>query len=200
MRPPLPHPPRRRSRPPVLDTIVSGGYAARHRFLESVAVVVHTIGLPVFVTPRAPWVEQNAPGCTVTGGGFGFAVVGFGFGAAVVGFGFGLLVVGLTAGRDVGALLVRCGPGVGFTDGGGLTAAATSGVLPAASASGLVAAVGLSAMRSLTVAGAVATAFGFLSESSPMSAPAVPMPQQSRTVTAAAIPTTPRLLIFFLDG
>ncbi|TNH29723.1 hypothetical protein FHG89_10880 [Micromonospora orduensis] len=70
-------------------------------------MVVHTIGLPVLVTPRAPCLEQNAPGCTVgTEGGFGFAVVGFGF---------GLLIVGLATGRDGGLLLVRCGAGVGLT-------------------------------------------------------------------------------------
>ncbi|KAB1946092.1 hypothetical protein F8271_07795 [Micromonospora sp. ALFpr18c] len=65
-------------------------------------MVVHTIGLPVFVTPRAPCFEQNDPGCTVeTVGGLVLVVAGFGFGAAVVDFGLGLLVVGLTAGREV---------------------------------------------------------------------------------------------------
>jgi len=34
------------------------GYAARHRNLESVAVVLHTMALPVLVTPVAPAVEQ----------------------------------------------------------------------------------------------------------------------------------------------
>ncbi|MFF0153567.1 hypothetical protein [Micromonospora sp. NPDC005203] len=164
-------------------------------------MVVHTIGLPVFVTPRAPWVEQNDPGCTVdTAGGFGFAVVGFGFGAVVVAFGFGadvvalafgLLVVGLATGRDVGVPLVRCGPGVGLSAGDGVVDVCAFGT-------GLAVAVALSTTRSRTVeALAVATATGFLSLSSSVSAPMVPRPQHNKTEMAAAIPTAPRFPFFF---
>ncbi|MEU4474076.1 hypothetical protein [Micromonospora sp. NPDC023888] len=192
--------------------VVVVDYAARHRFLESVAVVVHTIGLPVFVTPRAPCLEQNDPGCTVdTGGGAGFAVVGFGFGAAVVvfgfgaavvdfgllvaaDFGFGLLVVGLATGRDVGVPMVRSGPGVGLSEGDGLGDACASGV-------GLAVTVALSTIRSPTLeAVAVATATGFLSLSLSVSAPMVPTPQHNKTEMAAAIPTAPRFPIFFFPG
>ncbi|MGW3897999.1 hypothetical protein ACWD6L_22705 [Micromonospora profundi] len=187
-----------RAAPP---TVVAWDYAARHRFLESVAVVVHTIGLPVFVTPRAPCLEQNDPGCTVaTDGGFGFAVVGFGFGAAVVAFGLGaavvvfglgLVVVGFTIGRGVGSPLVSCGPGVGLD-------AAGSGIVDGG-ASGV--ALASSARRSLAVgAVCVAAAVGFLSLSSVVSAPMVPTPQHSKTEIAAAIPTAPRLPIFFFAG
>ena len=161
---------------------------------------MHTIGLPVFVTPRAPCLEQKAPGCTVaTDGGFGFAVVGFGFGAAVVAFGLGaavvvfglgLVVVGFTIGRGVGSP-VPCGSGVGLD-------AAGSGIVDGG-ASGV--ALASSARRSLAVGAVrVAVAVGFLSLSSVVSAPMVPTPQHSKTEIAAAIPTAPRLPIFFFAG
>lgn len=147
-------------------------------------MVVHTIGLPVFVTPRAPCLEQNAPGYTVgTDAGFGFAVVGFGF---------GLLIVGLATGRGGGLLLVRCGAGVGLSAEAGVGDASALGV-------GLTPAVALSTRRSpATGAVAVAAATGFLSPLSSVSAPMAPTPQHSRTEIAAAIPMAPAFPIFFL--
>ncbi|MFF5180357.1 hypothetical protein ACFY2Q_20215 [Micromonospora sp. NPDC000316] len=151
--------------------------------------------------------EQNAPGCTVaTDGGFGFAVVGFGFGfavvvfglgAAVVVFGLGLVVVGFTIGRGVVSPVVFCGSGVGLeAAGSGIVDGGASGV---AVASGV--ALSSSARRSFAgEAVCVAAAAGFLSPSLVVSAPMVPTPQHSRTEIAAAIPTAPRLPIFFFAG
>ncbi|MEV1315462.1 hypothetical protein AB0J14_05175 [Micromonospora arborensis] len=77
--------------------------------------MVHTIALPVFDTPRAPCVEQNAPGVTpCCTAGF----VGFGVGLRVGGF-----VVFAGAGVRVGGLVVvdvfgdglRAGVVVGLT-------------------------------------------------------------------------------------
>jgi hypothetical protein len=71
---------------------------------------LHTIGLPVTVTPCAPFGEQNAPGCTPcrTDGEVGFLVVFFG-----VGFGFaGGFFVGAAGALMMGAAVVATAVGV----------------------------------------------------------------------------------------
>ena len=81
-------------------------YAARQRRRESVAVVRHTSALPLEVTPTAPAVEQNAPGCTTRpspdgAGSDARAVVLLGAGAVVM-RALGC-VVGFTVGIGGGA-------------------------------------------------------------------------------------------------
>ena len=141
--------------------------AARQRFRESVAVVVHTIGLPVFVTPRAPCCEQNEPGCTpwatrsVVALGFGLGV----FGGAVVSFGVGGLV-------GVG-LMLRLGDGVAV----GLLAVAVSTAASGSMASvGVGAGGGISAARCTLAEAAGCPAGGLLSS---VNAATTPPPQQS---------------------
>jgi hypothetical protein len=96
---------------------------------------LHTIGVPLLVTPRAPRGAQNAPGCT-TGPAGRVVFVGRGVGFLVVGFGFGLttgfLVVAVwTAGALVVAAAVGAAEvGVGMAGGGLLDGKTISGRLP----------------------------------------------------------------------
>ena len=74
---------------PVSRTLRS--YGARQRFRESLAVLVQTMALPVFVTPMARAVEQNAPGVTnapdalLLGLGVGVGLTGVGVEAGALG-------------------------------------------------------------------------------------------------------------------
>ena len=76
------------------------GYAARHRSRESVAVVLHTILVPLLVSPVAPSTEQYAPGLTVVC----TAAVVVVFVAAVV-FGADVVVLAVVAVLVVGAVV-----------------------------------------------------------------------------------------------
>jgi hypothetical protein len=89
------------------------GQALRHRFRESVAVVVQRISVPSTVKPRAPPGAQNAPGWTPCA--YWSWLVGAGFG----GGGTRLVVVWVAGGGGAlvvgGATVVRTASGVGDT-------------------------------------------------------------------------------------
>ncbi|QOC94351.1 hypothetical protein [Micromonospora craniellae] len=146
------------------------------------AVVVHTIGLPVFVTPRAPCREQNEPGCTpfatysVVAFGFGFVV----FGAGVVRFGVGDLV----------GLMLWVGDGVAV----GLPAVAVATAGSGSTAGvGVGAGGGISAARGTLAEAAGCPGCGFLSS---LNAATSPPPQQS----SARAMTPLRRALGFLVG
>jgi hypothetical protein len=140
--------------------------------------------LPVFDTPVAPRVEQNAPGVTVLTAGA--SVVGRGFGFLLVGAGVGRRLDGFTAGLDVFR-----------TAGDGLTVEEVRGVgdTPALPA-GVAADVGTCPLLSVVPVSTVAARFV---AGSSLKVLMMPAPPQQRTASAN-MPRAMFAAVVFLRG